>query len=119
MIEIKNQKETLRNIPLFSEFSIEQLREVTAISKTKKFLKIKSFFWKEIFIKVFTFYLKAELKFLKQPVDGKESVVHILTSLNVFADIPLFEGRNYPVSAQTLSESLVIFIPKEEFLEFN
>ncbi len=117
MIEIKNQKETLRNIPLFSELSIEQLREVTAISSLKKIPKNKILFLEGDFYKGFYILLKGGVKIYKTTIDGKESVVHILKTLNVFADIPLFEGKNYPVSAQSLSESLVIFIPKEEFLD--
>mgnify|MGYP003487489491 CR=1 FL=1 len=49
--------------------------------------------------------------------DGKESVVHIIKPLNSFADIPLFEGTDYPVTAKCLEESLVLCISKEGFLE--
>jgi len=117
MIEIKNQKDTLRSIPLFSELSIDQLREVTAISQTKKIPKNKMLFFEGDLYKGFYVLLKGGIKIFKTTFDGKESVIHILTSLNVFADIPLFEGSNYPVSAQALTESLVIFIPKDKFLE--
>ena len=117
MIENKIQKETLRNIPLFSELSVEQLREVTSVSKTIKVPKNKILFWEGDLYKGFYILLKGGIKIFKTTVDGKESVVHILTTLSSFADIPLFEGSNYPVSAQCLSDSVVIFIPKEEFLD--
>ena len=117
MTEVINSKETLRKIPLFSELSIEQLREVTAISSLKKIPKNEILFLEGDIYKGFYILLKGGIKIYKTSLDGKESVVHIIKTLNVFADIPLFEGKNYPVSAQALSESIVIFIPKEEFLD--
>jgi len=83
----------------------------------KKMPKNKILFWEGDLYKGFYILLKGGIKIFKTSLDGKESVVHILKSLSVFADIPLFEGKNYPVSAQALLESIVIFIPKEEFLD--
>lgn len=57
------------------------------------------------------------VKVYKLSRDGKESVVHIVKPLNIFADIPLFEGKNYPVTAQCLEDSVVMFIPQKGFLE--
>ena len=116
MIEIKNQKDTLRSIPLFSELSIDQLREVTSISKLQKIPKNKIIFLEGDLYKGFYILLKGGIKIFKTTLNGKESVVHILNTLNLFADIPLFDGSNYPVNAQSLKESIVIFIPKQEFL---
>ena len=52
----------------------------------------------------------------KTSSDGKESVVHLIHPLAVYADIPLFEGKNYPTSAQALDSGTAIFIPKDDFI---
>lgn len=109
-------KDTLRQIPLFSELSIKQLRQITAVSKLKRFSKHKILFRKDDHYIGFYILLKGVIKVYKISGSGKESIVHIIKPFNVFADIPLFEGRNYPVNAEALEESLVLFIPKEEFI---
>ncbi|MFA6596100.1 MAG: Crp/Fnr family transcriptional regulator [Ignavibacteriaceae bacterium] len=110
-------KDTLRNIPLFSELSIEQLRKISSFSKLKSFEKRDRIFNEDECYLGFYILLKGSVKVFKLSRSGKESVLHIIRPLTAFADIPLFEGGNYPVSAEALEESLTLFIPKEKFLE--
>lgn len=117
MIEEDKTKPTLRDIPLFSELSIEQLRKISSFSKIKSFKKHEIIFNEDDFYAGFYILLKGNVKVFKTSSSGKESVVHLVSPLTAFADIPLFEGGNYPVSAETLEESLTLFIPKEKFLE--
>lgn len=110
-------KDTLRDIPLFSELSIEQLRKISSFSKLKSFEKRDRIFNEDECYLGFYILLKGSVKVFKLSRNGKESVLHIIRPLTAFADIPLFEGGNYPVSAEALEESLTLFIPKEKFLE--
>ncbi|GMU98720.1 MAG: Crp/Fnr family transcriptional regulator [Ignavibacteriota bacterium] len=115
--DIIKSKFTLRDIPLFSELSVQQLRQITSVSKLKRFSKHENLFNEGDIYWGFYILLKGVIKVYKVSLSGKESVVHIVKPFNVFADIPLFEGGNYPVSAQAIEESLVLFVPKEKFLE--
>jgi len=112
-----DNKDTLHNIPLFSELSIDQLRIISSFSKLKYFDKRDRIFNEDEFYLGFYILLKGSVKVFKLSRNGKESVLHIIKPLTTFADIPLFEGGNYPVSAEALEESLTLFIPKEKFLE--
>jgi len=117
LIEDDKIKSTLRDIPLFSELSIEQLRKISSFSKIKRFTKNEIIFNENNAYVGFYVLLKGTVKVYKISSKGKESVVHIIKPLTAFADIPLFEGGNYPVSAEALEESLALLIPKEQFLE--
>jgi len=117
LIEDDKIKSTLRDIPLFSELSIEQLRKISSFSKIKRFTKNEIIFNENNAYVGFYILLKGTVKVYKISSKGKESVVHIIKPLAAFADIPLFEGGNYPVSAEALEESLALLIPKEQFLE--
>ncbi len=112
-----NSNQTLRDIPLFSELSIEQLRRISSFSKLKSFKKHERIFIEDDFYLGFYILLKGRVKVYKSSSPGKESVVHLVSPFTVFADIPLFEGGNYPVSAEALEECLTLFIPKEKILE--
>jgi CRP/FNR family transcriptional regulator len=114
--ELKSNS-TLRDIPLFSELSIEQLRNLSSISKLKRFKKHERIFNENDIYMGFYILLKGTIKVYKISSSGKESVVHIVTPLTVFADIPLFEGTDYPVTAEALEECLAMFIAKSKFLK--
>jgi len=116
-IDQTKTKETLRDIPLFSELSIEQLRKISSFSKLKSFKKSDRIFNENDVYLGFYILLKGSVKVFKISINGKESVVHIVKPLNAFADIPLFEGGNYPVNADAIEDSLTLFIPKEKFLK--
>lgn len=86
-------------------------------NKIKRFTKNEIIFNENDVYVGFYILLKGTVKVYKISSKGKESVVHIIKPLTAFADIPLFEGGNYPVSAEALEESLALLIPKEQFLE--
>jgi len=117
MDELNKHIESIAGVPLFSELSADHLREVVSICKLKKFSKHDCLFNEGDFYLGFYILLEGSVKVFKTNSKGDETVVHIVKPLTVFADIPLFEGIDYPVSAQCLEDCLVIFIPKEEFLK--
>jgi CRP/FNR family transcriptional regulator len=110
------EKETLRSIALFSELSIDDLRIISSISKIKNFKKNEIIFREDDFYLGFYILLKGTVKIFKLSPKGKESVLHIIKPLNAFADIPLFDGGNYPVNAVAVEESIALLIPKDKFL---
>lgn len=112
-----DSESSLRDIPLFSELSVHQLRKITAVSKLKQIPKHSILFNEGDYYLGFYLLLKGMIKVYRVTSDAKEIVVHIVKPFSTFADIPLFEGGNYPVSAEALEESLALFIPKEKFLE--
>ncbi len=107
----------LRSIPLFSELSIPQLKELTEISELKHIPNNEILFFEGDYYKGFYVLLKGLVKIYGMTPDGKESVVHILKPITTFADVPLFEGKDYPVNAQTLEDCQVLFIPKQGFID--
>jgi len=48
---------------------------------------------------------------------GKEQVLHVFGAGEAFAEVPVFEGKTYPASAQALDESLLVCIPRKGFVE--
>jgi len=110
------EKEPLRSIALFSELSIDELRKISSFSKIKNFKKNELIFKEDDFYLGFYILLKGTVKIFKLSSKGKESVLHIIQPLNAFADIPLFDGGNYPVNAIAVEESIALLIPKDKFL---
>lgn len=114
--ETEKIKDTLKKIPLFAELNVRQIRKVTEISETAACNKNDVLFNDGDIYKGFYILLKGMIMVFKYSTLGKESVLHIVKPLAAFADVPLFEGGNYPATAQALEDSVLIFIPKESFL---
>lgn len=122
MMEIGLKTETagkppLKDIPLFSELGTEELRLITSVSRVVKHRKNNIIFLSGDVYKGFYVVLKGTVKIYNVSKSGKETVLHIIKPFNVFADVPLFEGKNYPVNAQALDDALLLFIPKDEFIQ--
>lgn len=107
---------TLLSVPLFSELNKQQLDEISQICSVVSSSKHAVLFHAGDFYKGFYIVISGLVKVYKIAPSGKESVVHLVKPMSVFADIPLFEGQDYPVSAECLEPSVLLFIPKERFL---
>lgn len=49
--------------------------------------------------------------------NGKEQILHVFGAGEAFAEVPVFEGKTYPASAQALEASTLVCIPRREFVE--
>ncbi|NJD22639.1 MAG: Crp/Fnr family transcriptional regulator [Melioribacter sp.] len=109
--------DTFHKIPLFSELSSAQLNKITSISKVQKRSKDEIIFLEDNNYRGFFVLIKGSIKIFKISTDGKETILHIIKPPDTFGDVPLFEGGPYPINAQSITDSLLIFIPKNEFIE--
>ena len=48
---------------------------------------------------------------------GKEQILHVFGPGEAFAEVPVFEGKTYPASAQALEDSVLVSIPRKGFVE--
>jgi CRP/FNR family transcriptional regulator len=65
----------------------------------------------------FYIVLSGKVKVFKLSPEGKEQIFHILEAPEPFAEAAVFAGEHYPASAQALSETLVLFFPRQKFVE--
>ena len=65
------------------------------------------------------FYMveKGTIKVFKLSFDGKEQILHIYGPGNTFGEVPVFEGKNFPASSMALEKSVIIFLPREKFVD--
>ncbi|MGE5352132.1 MAG: Crp/Fnr family transcriptional regulator [Acidobacteriota bacterium] len=109
-------RDKLRALPLFSELDECQIEQVAGISKECRFKKNAVIFMEGEKYRGFFVVLQGSVKVYRSSSSGKEAILHIIKPFNAFADVPLFEGGDYPVSTQALEDSVLLFIPKTEFI---
>jgi CRP/FNR family transcriptional regulator/CRP/FNR family cyclic AMP-dependent transcriptional regulator len=108
----------LKNISLFSEFSLEDLAYVKSILIRKKYKKNETIFYEgdpgaEMFI-----VRSGQIKILTTSADGKEMILGVLLPGDFFGEMSLLD--NQPRSAMavaTAKETELLIIRQEDFLK--
>ncbi len=116
MTQTDPEKDILREIPMFSELSEDQLREITSSSSQLKVIKHQFLFMEGERYQGFYILLEGRIKVFRVSREGKETIIHLVTPNQAFADIPLFEGTDYPVSAEALEDSVLLFFNGGKFI---
>ncbi len=57
------------------------------------------------------------VKIYKVGFDGREQILHLFGEGEIFGEVPVFAGGNYPANAVTLEDSRLLFFPKAEFTQ--
>ena len=112
----KSSKLTLKDVPLFSELDVTEFRQITALSRLIKAAKNEFIFHEGDEFKGLYIVLKGSVKIFKISKEGKEYILHFITPPNIFGDVPLFTGGDCPADVQTLEDTTLLFVPKNEFL---
>ena len=56
------------------------------------------------------------IKVFKLSFEGKEQILHIYGPGHAFGEVPVFEGKNFPASSMALEKSVIIFLPRDKFV---
>ncbi len=107
----------LNKLLLFSELTVQQAKKIILICKIINYRKNEIIFTEGDQYKGFYILLNGSVKIYKISFEGKESILHLIKPFESFGDVPLFEGGNYPVNAQVISDSELVFIPSKEFIQ--
>ncbi|MFA5903015.1 MAG: Crp/Fnr family transcriptional regulator [Desulfobacula sp.] len=59
---------------------------------------------------------KGTIKVFKLSFEGKEQILHIYGPGHTFGEVPVFEGKNFPASAMAIEKSVIIFLPRDKFV---
>lgn len=103
----------LKCLPLFQELLPEQLQAIAAASRQRRLSRGEMLFQKGDPAHGFYVIASGQIKLAFPSLQGNEKVVEILGPRQSFGEAVMFMGRPYPVFAEALSESLLLFIGGE------
>jgi CRP-like cAMP-binding protein len=106
----------LQKSSLFEGLPFDQLGEIADIVVTKQYGRGETIFFEGD--KAVGFYMVGEgkVKIFKVSPAGKEHILHIFGTGEPFGEVPVFYGRPYPASAETLERSSMLFFPRDAFI---
>ena len=106
-----------RAIPLFSELDASELDEILSFSILREVERGARIFSEGDPYSGFFVVLGGAVKVFKETRDGKELILHLLRPLSLLAEVPLFEGGNYPANAEAMEKTELLYIDKNRFIE--
>ncbi len=108
--------EFLKEVPLFSGLSEEQLTKIKQISITKNYLKGEVIFNPGKKGEHFFVLKSGKVKIFKT-AKGKEQIIKVFDKPALFGEAASFTGKNFPAWAEAIEDSEILIIPRDKFLE--
>ncbi len=109
----------LKRCPLFAGLKEEDLRKIKAIARPRQFRKKQVLFSDRDEAKGFYVVLSGKVKLYKVSPEGKEQILHVVSSFDAFAEAALFSEGTYPAFAQALSDGQLLYFPKRDFIQLT
>lgn len=107
----------LRLCPMFSGLSAEELTLVAAIVQQQTLPRGTMIFSEGEPAHGFYLVAAGKIKVFKLSADGKERVLHIVPPGRSFAEAAIFDAGSYPAFAQAVTDTQLLVVPKQPFLE--
>lgn len=102
-------------LSVFTSLSIDYIKDLENIAQIRKYPAGKTIFMENDPGTGFYGILEGKIKIYKSSPLGKEHILHIFGPGEIFAEVAVFAGRNFPASAMVLEESVLAFFPRDRF----
>lgn len=107
----------LVRLPLFQELTPAQIAHLAAHTRSKRLPKGEMLFQRGDIAHGFYFIVFGQVKLAFPSSSGNEKVVEILGPRQSFGEAAVFAQRPYPVFAQALADTLLLYVPRDALFE--
>lgn len=108
----------LRKTPLFANLTEEEMRGLRARVGTRRFRRSELLFSEGDACTGLFLVASGKIRIFKLSAGGREQVLAVEGPGSSFAELPVFDGGNYPASASALEDAEVLFISRKDFQNF-
>jgi CRP-like cAMP-binding protein len=109
--------DTLRRVPFFAMLPEDDLAALACHCSVRRVAKDEMLFAEGDPCEGLLVVQSGAIKVFKMAETGREQVLGIERAGATVAELPLFDGGNFPASASGLEDSTLLFLPKREFLD--
>lgn len=107
----------LEQTMLFNGLPHSQLLELAAITIARSYNKEENLFHQGEPGSGFFIVQSGRIKVFKLSKEGREQILHIFGEFDHFAEVPALDGKPYPASATAMETAMVLFFPRQPFLQ--
>lgn len=107
--------ELLREVPLFSNLSDEQLKKISKLLVLRRYQKGEVIFSPSEKAEFFFILRRGKIKVFKT-LNGKEQIIKVFEKPALFGEAASFTGNNFPAWAEAIEDSEVFLILRKDLL---
>jgi CRP/FNR family cyclic AMP-dependent transcriptional regulator len=105
----------LKRVPIFSSLSEQEFSFLTSRLLQRKFSSGEIIFGEGDPCSGLYVVQSGNVRIFKSSAGGREQVLSIEGPSSSIAELPVFDGGNYPASAQAVSDSTLLFFSRQDF----
>jgi len=109
-------RDIVKQIPLFSELSSSEIDALEKIILSREFGKNEFIFHEGDKAAHLYVVASGKVKVFKLSSEGKEQILQVVGSRQIFAEAAMFSGDDYPAFAQALEDSHLLLLEREKLL---
>jgi len=107
----------LKYIPLFSELSETDLKEITKLAVRQYYKKDNMILIEEEIGSTMFIILDGRVKISRISEEGREVILSILSEGDFFGEMSILDGQNRSANVVTLDDSKIMIVRREDFLQ--
>jgi CRP/FNR family cyclic AMP-dependent transcriptional regulator len=108
----------LKKTPLFANLTGAELQALTARTSRKRFQKSEQLFAEGDPCAGLFLVAAGKIRIFKLSPSGREQILAVEGPGSSFAELPVFDGGNYPAAASAIEDTEVLFISRKDFQSF-
>jgi CRP/FNR family transcriptional regulator len=108
----------LKKTPLFANLTEAELQALTARTSRKRFQQGEQLFAEGDPCAGLFLVAAGKIRIFKLSASGREQVLAVEGPGSSFAELPVFDGGNYPAAASAIEDTEVLFISRRDFQNF-
>ncbi|MFZ0636964.1 MAG: Crp/Fnr family transcriptional regulator, partial [Candidatus Acidiferrales bacterium] len=108
----------LRKTPLFASLTEAELQALATRTSRKRFRHGEHLFAEGDPCTGLFLVASGKIRIFKLSASGREQVLAVEGPGSSFAELPVFDGGNYPAAASALEDTEVLFISRKDFQNF-
>ncbi|EKE00868.1 MAG: CRP/FNR family transcriptional regulator [uncultured bacterium] len=107
----------LATIPLFKYLPLGQLEHIAKLIKTKSYGRDELIFRENKKAECLYIVYSGKVKIYKSSGQDKEQILHIMKPGDIIAEVPMFEGENYPATCISMEKSVLLTLLRKNLIE--
>ena len=107
--------DTLRRVPLFADLSDTEVKFLAERAVPRRYAPGELIFAEGDVCSGLFVIERGNIRIFKTSAGGREQVLTVEKPVNSIAELPVFDGGNYPASASAVEEAELLFVSKQDF----
>ena len=112
-----DKEKVLAGSVLFQGMPEPLLKKIAAVTREKRFKRGETIFFEGDQATGFYMVGQGKVKIFKMSLDGREQILHIFGAGEPFGEVPVFNGRPFPANALSMEASVMLFFPRQAFID--